>query len=45
MALDGKTPAELCGIQVNGDNKWLTLIQNASRVPKSNTNNEKGQVP
>ena len=30
-ALDGKTPAELAGIKVEGRNKWLTLIQNASR--------------
>jgi transposase-like protein len=29
--LDGKTPAEACGIKVEGKNKWLTLIQNASR--------------
>ncbi len=29
MALEGKTPAELCGIQIQGDNKWQTLIQNA----------------
>jgi transposase-like protein len=29
--LDGKTPAEACGITVQGKNKWLTLIQNASR--------------
>ena len=28
--LDGKTPAQACGIQVQGDNKWVTLIQNAS---------------
>jgi len=28
--LDGKTPAEACGIEVKGKNKWLTLIQNAS---------------
>jgi transposase-like protein len=27
----GKTPAEACGIEVEGKNKWLTLIQNASR--------------
>jgi len=27
--LDGKTPAEACGITVQGKNKWLTLIQNA----------------
>lgn len=29
--LDGKTPAEACGIKIEGDNKWLTLIQNAKR--------------
>jgi putative transposase len=29
--LDGKTPAEACGIKVEGDNKWITLIQNASK--------------
>jgi putative transposase len=29
--LDGKTPAEACGIEVKGKNKWITLIQNASR--------------
>lgn len=28
--LDGKTPAEACGIIVKGDNKWMTLIQNAA---------------
>jgi transposase-like protein len=28
--LDGKTPAEACGISIKGENKWLTLIQNAS---------------
>ncbi len=32
MALKGKTPAELCGIEVRGKNKWLTLIQNASQA-------------
>src|SRR5208282_4548494 len=31
MALKGKTPAELAGIQIEGENKWLTLIQNARR--------------
>ena len=29
--LDGKTPAEACGITVEGKNKWLTLIQNATK--------------
>jgi putative transposase len=28
--LNGKTPAEACGIEIRGDNKWITLIQNAS---------------
>jgi len=31
MSLDGKTPAEKCGIIIKGNNKWKTLIQNASR--------------
>jgi len=30
-ALDGKTPSEACGVSVQGNNKWLTLIQNASK--------------
>ena len=37
-ALKGLTPADACGIKVIGDNKWLTLIQNASqKVPIVNT--------
>jgi putative transposase len=32
MGLDGRTPAEAAGIQVKGDNKWLTIIQNASKT-------------
>lgn len=32
MALDGQTPAEKCGIKIDGNNKWLTLIQNASKA-------------
>jgi hypothetical protein len=35
MALNGKTPAEVAGIKVDGDNKWITIIQNASRTGKS----------
>jgi len=35
--LEGKTPAEACGITVQGKNKWLTLIQNASHQPKGNS--------
>jgi putative transposase len=30
-SLDGETPAERCGIKVEGQNKWITLIQNASK--------------
>ncbi len=29
--LKGKTPAEACGIQIEGQDKWLTLIQNATK--------------
>jgi len=36
-SLDGKTPAEACGINIEGQNKWLTLIQNASHVPIVNS--------
>jgi len=32
--LDGKTPAEACGIEIKGKNKWTTLIQNASHQTK-----------
>jgi hypothetical protein len=27
--LKGKTPAQAAGITIKGDNKWITLIQNA----------------
>ncbi len=33
--LEGKTPAEACGIELKGDNKWITLIQNASQKIKT----------
>jgi putative transposase len=33
-ALEGKTPADACGITVQGENKWMTLIQNASKQRK-----------
>jgi transposase-like protein len=29
--LSGKTPAEACGIEIKGKDKWKTLIQNASK--------------
>ena len=31
QALDGKTPADIASIKVEGNNKWITLIQNASK--------------
>ncbi|MGA2626848.1 MAG: hypothetical protein ABSF63_07295 [Candidatus Bathyarchaeia archaeon] len=31
MALNGETPADKAGIIVKGKDKWLTLIQNASK--------------
>jgi len=31
--LNGKTPAEACGIDIMGDTKWITLIQNATTHP------------
>jgi len=33
-ALKGKTPADSAGIIIEGKNKWLTLIQNASKNSK-----------
>ena len=30
IGLDGQTPDEKCGIKFEGNNKWITLIQNAS---------------
>ena len=30
-SLNGKTPADACGIQIQGQDKWKTLIQNASK--------------
>jgi len=38
-ALNGKTPADACGIDIEGEDKWLTLIQNAARVPTVNKRN------
>jgi hypothetical protein len=31
MGLNGKTPAEAAGIKIEGENPWITMIQNASR--------------
>jgi putative transposase len=29
--LDGHTPSEMAGIEVQGENRWMTLIQNSAR--------------
>jgi hypothetical protein len=31
MALKGKTPTEVCEIRIEGGDKWLILIQNATK--------------
>ena len=41
--LQGRTPAEAAGITVEGPDKWLTLIQNASHLHA--LNREKNQNP
>jgi transposase-like protein len=35
MSLDDQTPADKAGIKVKGENKWITLIQNASKSMNS----------
>ena len=39
MGLNGRTPAEAAGIKIQGDNKWRTLIENASHVQRINREN------
>ena len=37
-SLEGKAPADKCGITIEGHNKWLTTIQNSSlKVTKVNS--------
>jgi transposase-like protein len=43
MALNHKTPGDMAGIQVKGENKWITLIQNASQE-RHRMNSGKGEV-
>ena len=31
QGLDGDTPADRAGIRIEGDNKWMTIIQNATK--------------
>ena len=46
MGLQGRTPAEVAGIRVEGENKWLTIIQNAakSKVTELDREDSEGQV-
>ena len=43
-ALDGETPADRCGVKVEGANKWLTIIQNSVKAkPLATSNADKGE--
>jgi hypothetical protein len=33
--LNGQTPAEKCGIKIEGNDKWMTIIQNAKKELKN----------
>jgi hypothetical protein len=33
--LGGRTPSEMAGIKVEGENKWITLIQNSAKGKRS----------
>jgi hypothetical protein len=30
--LNGRTPAEIAGIRIQGESKWITIIQNAKMM-------------
>ena len=42
--LNGKTPAGVCGIEIKGDNKWITVIQNARNMHNHNIERDKQWV-
>jgi transposase-like protein/predicted RNA-binding Zn-ribbon protein involved in translation (DUF1610 family) len=44
MGLKGRTPAEAAGIKIEGENPWVTVIQNAAKS-KLPTVNESGEMP
>lgn len=45
MGLENEiTPAEAAGIKVEGDNKWLTIIQNASQLTRVNREKNRGEM-
>jgi len=35
--LNGDTPAERAGIRIEGENKWVTIIQNAKKTTTKET--------
>ena len=39
MGLDNKTPADMAGIEIQGENKWKTVIENASMSRKLTVQN------
>ena len=39
--LNGLTPSEACGIEIKGENKWKTLIENASANYQPKVSKEK----
>jgi putative transposase len=43
--LDNKTPAEASGIKIEGENKWLVLIQNSKQDIDYNVIGEKETAP
>jgi hypothetical protein len=45
MGLDGATPADKVGIEVQGENKWLTLIQNAAAKDPTKIDNKREGTP
>ena len=37
QGIGNRTPSELAGIEVQGENKWVTIIQNAAQQTRSNS--------
>jgi len=44
MALNGKTPADKCGIIIEGQDKWKTVIENATAIRDKRINTNKPQI-
>lgn len=38
-ALKGRTPSEMAGIAITGKDKWLTIIQNATKIKNQTSHN------